>query len=446
MTLPSSLRAKLTLALVAMSFVAIAVVGLTSRWVMLRRFDDLVVERAMEGFVGEIAEYYEAYGSFEAAREAEPFSEFVRRARPGFFRQGGSEGRPGPRGGSRPGDRDPPPERERPRSDRYFEFGGAPPPLAVADRNGTVILSLGGRQLGDRLDLASLARGRPILSNGAEIGVAVPLQRPALTEMEERYLAAMQESWVYALLLAAALAIPVGVVLGTRFTAPIRELTGAIQAMRGGALRQSVQVRSNDEVGLLSGAFNEMSDDLATVYQQLESSRTRLQEQAAALAELSRRDALTDLLNRRAFDEQAELIFKQARRYDHPLTLAMVDVDHFKRVNDEHSHAVGDAVLREVARIIQAHVRDIDIVARYGGEEFAVAFPETTVADARQLSDRLRALVADHDWGAIADGLSVTLSVGLGERTGAPSFREILALADSKLYEAKTGGRNRVCA
>ena len=149
-----------------------------------------------------------------------------------------------------------------------------------------------------------LASARPIVVDGQEVARAVALERPVLTEIEERYLSAIEDSWLYSLLLAMVLSIPVGFVFSDRFTAPIRDLTLAIKAMRGTALRQSVRVRSDDEIGHLSAAFNQMSTDLSKAYQELEASRARLGEQAARLEELSRRDELTQLLNRRAFDER----------------------------------------------------------------------------------------------------------------------------------------------
>ena len=214
--------------------------------------------------------------------------------------------------------------------------------------------------------------------------------------------------------------------------------------MRVTNLRQSVPVRSDDEIGHLSAAFNQMSADLSTAYQELEESRARLGEQAAMLEELSHRDGLTQLLNRRAFDEQARLLFARTRRYGRRLTLGMADIDEFKKVNDDFSHATGDAVLREIACLIQGHIREIDLVGRYGGEEFALTFPETDPANGARLADRLRELVARHDWTRVAPGLAVTLSIGLTGNVGMASIEEQFGLAAAKLYEAKTNGRDRV--
>ena len=460
----TSIRAKLTVALLAMSFIAVAAVVVTARVLIRGRFDVLVAERAVEDFSRQAADYYELYGSWEEAREAENiFTYLERNGRPvpPEGRRGPRSGGPGEspevrrrpsgelirpppgRGGRGPGGRGPPPEGGAPPG-RPFEFGGEPPPIIIVDTDGVVVLPLGGRRVGDVLSSAEMESGRPVSSGGTEIGFAIPLQRPALTQAEEQYLAAIQDSLLYALLFAVLVATPIGIVLGDRFAQPIRELTGAIHSMRDGELLQSVPVLSRDEVGQLSAAFNDMSTDMAAAHEGLEASRERLSTQADLLKELSLQDELTQLLNCRAFDERVPILLAQARRFDQALTLAMADIDHFEAVNDEFSHATGDAVLREVASLIGDNVREIDVVARYGGEEFAIAFPQTTIDGAAQCADRLRELVENHDWGRLATGLSVTLSVGLSEITGDGSLEAVLNAADAKLYEAKDNGRNQV--
>lgn len=122
----------------------------------------------------------------------------------------------------------------------------------------------------------------------------------------------------------------------------------------------------------------------------------------------------------------------------------MAEIDGFKKVNDDFSHATGDAVLREIACLIQDHISEIDLVGRYGGEKFALAFPGTDPANAARLADRVRKLVARHDWTHVAPKLMVTLSIGLAGNVGVASIEEQFGLADAKLYEAKANGRDRV--
>jgi diguanylate cyclase (GGDEF)-like protein len=119
-------------------------------------------------------------------------------------------------------------------------------------------------------------------------------------------------------------------------------------------------------------------------------------------------------------------------------TIALIDVDHFKRVNDQHSHQVGDQVLRELAALLRAACRAGDIAARYGGEEFAVLFTDVAEAEALEAAERIRRLVEDFAWATVAAGLNVTVSIGVA------SGPDLLALADRRLYQAKDAGRNRV--
>ena len=168
------------------------------------------------------------------------------------------------------------------------------------------------------------------------------------------------------------------------------------------------------------------------------------------LEQLARTDALSGLHNRRVLDELLAHEFWRALRYRRPLMLLMADIDHFKRVNDEHGHAVGDRVLQQTAAALGAQLRESDVLARYGGEEFAALLPETTVGEAALVAEKLRAAVAA---AVPAEGPRVTISLrvaGLangvltasGERPAAPG--ELLAQADAALYQAKREGRSRV--
>lgn len=423
------------LAFVGMSFVVLAAVGIPARWMIVRRFDELVVDRAADGFIAEITDYYQRYGSWEAAREQESFFDFVGRTRRGPGGRGGRAGPP-PRSGPL-----------RPAGDSLGErrfLGASPPPFFIVDRAGVVQLDLAERKVGDVVEPSELDGARPLVVDGEEIGLVIAAQRPELTPFEEQYLSAIQSALLFSLLIAAALSVPLGMVLGNRLATPMRELTAAIGRMRMGELNQSVPVRSGDELGRLASSFNAMSADLAQTYTELEESKAQMAEQAELMRDLSRRDPLTDLPNRRAFDEHVSLLAAQAQRYDHTLAVALADVDRFKRVNDDFSHATGDEVLKHVARLLTSHLREVDVVARYGGEEFAVAFPETGLAAAAALAERVRRLVADHDWSSVAEGLSVTLSVGVAEVPVGTTPSQALAKADERLYEAKGAGRNQV--
>lgn len=152
-----------------------------------------------------------------------------------------------------------------------------------------------------------------------------------------------------------------------------------------------------------------------------------------------RRDPLTNLPNRRSFDELLERVF--GSEGSAPVSVALLDIDEFKLINDTHSHLVGDEVLRRVARLLEAAVRLTDMVARYGGEEFGLVFPGTAVTEAAAVCERVRRAVADADWSLVRPGLRVTVSLGVAQDTDPTSA---LTVADQRLYTAKRGGRNRV--
>jgi diguanylate cyclase (GGDEF)-like protein/PAS domain S-box-containing protein len=163
------------------------------------------------------------------------------------------------------------------------------------------------------------------------------------------------------------------------------------------------------------------------------------------LTRLANTDALTGLLNRRRFMECASSEFARAGRYRRELAILMLDVDHFKHINDTHGHATGDQTLMNMAQCMQRLLRATDWPARWGGEEFAVLMPETTLAGAALLAERLRAELAALEVETPGGPLRFTISIGVAAR--ADDDRHFMALmerADAALYAAKHGGRNRV--
>lgn len=168
------------------------------------------------------------------------------------------------------------------------------------------------------------------------------------------------------------------------------------------------------------------------------------------LEHLATTDPLTGLLNRRALSERLTTEMERALRYDTSVALLLVDLDHFKRVNDMHGHLAGDGVLRVVAELLSDEARSSDIVARYGGEEFLVVLPETDDAGAAVLAERMRERVAGHAFRAWDDGrtLQLTASIGVATfpATRIESVEDLFARADAALYRAKAEGRDRVRA
>ena len=162
------------------------------------------------------------------------------------------------------------------------------------------------------------------------------------------------------------------------------------------------------------------------------------------LEEQSRLDALTQICNRGYLDDFLANEYMKAVRLSRSISVMMCDVDYFKKINDGHSHAVGDDVLRTLAKLLKENLRKDDLVARYGGEEFVVVFPQTQFEQAVKVAEKLRKIVETYPWEKVARGLNVTISAGVASGTDYESYEKLLARADLKLYEAKDAGRNQI--
>jgi diguanylate cyclase (GGDEF)-like protein len=161
---------------------------------------------------------------------------------------------------------------------------------------------------------------------------------------------------------------------------------------------------------------------------------------------LSITDGLTKLHNHRHFQDELNRAFDESARYARPLSLAMIDIDFFKKVNDTHGHAVGDEVLKAVARLFGESVRSTDLVARYGGEEFAVMMPETTLDDGATFAEKIRSLVESTPIETQAGLVKVTVSIGVASvpQPRIHNSKELIVASDKALYRAKRSGRNQV--
>lgn len=176
----------------------------------------------------------------------------------------------------------------------------------------------------------------------------------------------------------------------------------------------------------------------------LAAQKVELSKALALNRELATRDALTGLLNRRAMTERIAIETSRRGRMQGPLAIALLDIDYFKRVNDTLGHGAGDEVLRLLGSILAAQLRTTDALARWGGEEFLLLMPDTALADAGIVMERLRAEVAAGAFGTIAPGLKVSFSAGLAELRVGESQDAAIDRADRALYRAKQGGRDRV--
>lgn len=255
----------------------------------------------------------------------------------------------------------------------------------------------------------------------------------AETPREEAFRQVTRLRNVTALILAALLA-GVGLIayfLGLVIVRPLRRLTGAAAKVAAGdlAVDLPVPVHGGGEVGYLTAVFNNMV--------------ARLRESREKLEQLSVTDGLTGLYNRRHLMETLAKELQRSRRLRHPCSVLMADVDHFKRYNDDYGHLAGDAALARVAEILREATRGVDCPARYGGEEFLVMLPETALARAAAVAERIRARVAAETFG---EG-KITVSIGVAEFPPHGETPEaLIATADAALYQAKDKSRDRVVA
>ncbi|KQP13648.1 sensor domain-containing diguanylate cyclase [Pseudorhodoferax sp. Leaf267] len=217
-----------------------------------------------------------------------------------------------------------------------------------------------------------------------------------------------------------------------------------VEARRAGATIPVLT--SSREVLALSGSLHRMTQRLLAANEEMERQvrqRTADLEQAnRALELMARNDPLTGVLNRRGLHAQGASLFALARRSGRPLSLLMLDADHFKVVNDLHGHAIGDAVLQFLANCLRARLRGTDVIARWGGEEFVVLLPDSSLAQAQQIAEELRQAIMAHQHGAWG---RITVSIGVAESSLADAgLEDLVHRADEALYLAKDRGRNCV--
>src|SRR6266480_2956081 len=197
-----------------------------------------------------------------------------------------------------------------------------------------------------------------------------------------------------------------------------------------------------DEVGTLMKSFTGM---LATIEQQAIEINTFATRLDAAYKELSFRDEVTGLYNRRFFSLRLEEEMSRFRRFNHPVSVVLLDIDGFKNVNDEFGHAVGDETLRDLGQILMKHSRGINVVARFGGDEFTILLVETPKAGAQLYAERIRQVVATFPF---SHGKQVTASFGVASLPDdeVASSDDLFRAADEALYAAKRAGKNQVVA
>lgn len=236
-----------------------------------------------------------------------------------------------------------------------------------------------------------------------------------------------------AFLLAVTLSLVLGTALSHSILFNLKSLRMGAKQIAAGEWGQKVHAHGVHELEELADAFNAMA--------------AKLQAHDVALQSLATHDALTGLENRRSLDIRLDEELRRGERYGHPVGLLMLDIDHFKHVNDTYGHVAGDAVLHQLATIVRNVVRPMDRVFRYGGEEFVVLMPETDGDGCLSLAERIREVVATTPFCITPrEEIGITISIGVAIYPVSADTKESLIMAsDAALYEAKRTGRNRVC-
>lgn len=229
---------------------------------------------------------------------------------------------------------------------------------------------------------------------------------------------------------------------------PIIRVIRGLESVR--ATHSSVPLRREwlrelDDISAAVEAFGAALSRISEHATELEREVTERQAAQARLVELATTDGLTGLKNRRYFMETASQEFERARRYQTPLSLLMLDADHFKSVNDHYGHHIGDEVLKALARNGRRQLREMDLFARLGGEEFAILLPQTDLNAARTVAERVRQSIAAQPVAAEENTVYFTISIGIAQLEASTiNLDDLLRQADAALYHAKENGRNRV--
>lgn len=284
------------------------------------------------------------------------------------------------------------------------------------------------------------------------VGMATPVP-----EMRWVIVAEMEHQNAYAelvqlrritLALVSGLMLGIGILaylFGHSLVLPVRRLSSEAARVAGGNLDVDIPVTGLSEVSYLTQVFNHMVSSLRHNREKLSAANQALRETNKELHQLSITDGLTGLLNRKHIMELLDREISRSQRYGHPLTILLLDVDHFKQVNDTYGHLTGDEVMRRLSDVLRAIVREVDFIGRYGGEEFLILLPESDTPGGAETAERIRQKVQELEIIADQKKVAVTVSIGISSypRLGADAHA-VICSADNALYRAKSEGRNRV--
>lgn len=288
--------------------------------------------------------------------------------------------------------------------------------------------------------------------NRAVVGMAIPI-----TSMDWVMVAEVEKEKAYAeiimlrrvtVLMVGGLMFCIGILaylFGHTLVRPLRRLSREAAGVASGNLDVDIPVSGLSEVSYLTQVFNHMVASLRLGREELSAVNSNLQKKNDELQQLSITDGLTGLYNRKHIMDLFDLEMTRSRRHDNGLAVLMLDIDHFKTVNDTYGHQVGDRVMQQVAELLDQAVRDCDHVGRYGGEEFLMVLPDISIQDAAMVAERIRQSVAQLRCGGEKERFSVTISIGLsGYPIDGDNTESLLKSADNALYQAKADGRNCV--
>lgn len=346
--------------------------------------------------------------------------------------------------------------------ERLVEVGQFwPDKIALLDQNGQILLGSAPEiHYPAKLDARHWELiqifGEPVTYDGLAYSKAIGLARalenfPAVILVERDYQEA-RTAWIELrnrfLEFVAMLIIIVTIValyMGHKIVTPLERLIGAVKGIADGNLETRLPISQKDEVGDLTAMFNQMADALRDKHTEITVANETMQRQNQMLQKLSITDGLTGLYNRGKLDAILAEQLALFKRHGRAFCLLMVDIDHFKDINDDFGHIMGDKILITVAAVLLRSIRAIDYAARYGGDEFMVILTETNAGAAANTAERIRTEVSTACREFTEHAIKVTLSIGITQsQPGDNTSADLIARADAALYEAKHAGRNRV--
>ncbi len=426
-----SLRIKITLTLVIISIIASASVGGIAEWVLRKDFRNAVLLEAFENFQEDITAYIGYYGSWDDASKAEVFHNFVirRRSKENSEKNTASNSSL---------------KRDQIHRDEFIDREINPPfQFLLISPGGKVLLKIKGYEIGETVSRRIIDKSLPLKVDGKVIAYAYPQGEPSLTKRDIIYLDAIRDALVIGVFFASIFSIITGLIFGQSLSIALTRLTRSLSTFGNMIEKTEMELdlesfripekdssRKGDEISKLAHTFNVMIERSARAHRKLKDE--------------SIRDPLTNLYNRRYFDQKSILLYELAVKSGYPLCVVLADLDYFKKINDQFSHGTGDMVLKKVAEIFTQNIRQMDIAARYGGEEFILLFHRTDLETAIVICERIREYIKNYDWSQIHKELKVTMSLGISDSLELRSVGKMIVEADKYLYMAKELGRNRV--